>query len=32
MLLPACETLVEGVGMLLVLTDEEDLCLREGVG
>lgn len=31
-LLPACETLVDGVGMLLLLTEEEDLCLREGVG
>lgn len=30
--LPGAETLVDGVGMLLVLTDEDDRCLREGVG
>lgn len=30
--LPAADTLVEGVDMLLLLTEEEDLCLREGVG
>lgn len=32
MLLPACEAVVDGVGMLLELTEDEDLCLREGVG
>lgn len=30
--LPVAETVVEGVGMLLLLTDEEERCLRDGVG
>lgn len=31
-LLPAADVLVDGVGILRVLSDEDERCLREGVG
>lgn len=30
--LPAAETLVDGVGILLVLTEDDERCRRDGVG